>query len=123
LLEPDPHFELVAVVSVPSRLANVIGASSESAMSERYLPGWAGRSGVLPSMVSPTAVIVTPSAWAAPEEFSPPAAGTVGRVRRGIKQTNETIRARRTNTESTGPLRGRNRSKARGYTIGALPSL
>src|SRR6266581_439846 len=69
--EPDPHFESVAVVSVPSRFPNVMGARSASRTRARYVPGWAGSVGVFPSMVSPTAAMVTvgfgaPNAGVAP---------------------------------------------------------
>src|ERR1700759_5232499 len=56
-----PHFPAVAVVSVPSRLPNTIWAPflSSGRTARKYAPGSAGRSGVLPSIMSPTAVSVT----------------------------------------------------------------
>src|ERR1700759_753599 len=56
-----PHFPAVAVVSVPSRLPKTIWAPflSSGRTARKYLPGSGGRSGVLPSIMSPTAVSVT----------------------------------------------------------------
>src|ERR1700748_44806 len=56
-----PHLPAVAVVSVPSRLPNTIWAPilSSGRTARKYAPGSAGRSGVLPSIMSPTAVRVT----------------------------------------------------------------
>src|SRR5690242_959300 len=56
-----PHFPAVAVVSVPSRLPKTIWAPFLSAgrTARKYVPGSGGRSGVLPSIMSPTAVSVT----------------------------------------------------------------
>src|SRR6185437_3633878 len=56
-----PHFPAVAVVSVPSRLPNTIWAPclSSGRTARKYVPGSGGRSGVLPSIMSPTAVSVT----------------------------------------------------------------
>src|SRR6185437_4233984 len=55
-----PHLPAVAVVSVPSRLPNTIWAPclSSGRTARKYVPGSAGRSGVLPSIMSPTAVRV-----------------------------------------------------------------
>src|SRR5215468_9488118 len=56
-----PHFPAVAVVSVPSRLPKTIWAPflSSGRTARKYVPGSGGRSGVLPSIMSPTAVRVT----------------------------------------------------------------
>src|ERR1700759_165664 len=56
-----PHLPAVAVVSVPSRLPNTIWAPflSSGRTARKYVPGSGGRSGVLPSIMSPTAVRVT----------------------------------------------------------------
>src|ERR1700748_2831655 len=56
-----PHFPAEAVVSVPSRLPNTIWAPflSSGRTARKYVPGSGGRSGVLPSIMSPTAVRVT----------------------------------------------------------------
>ena len=56
-----PHLLAVAVVSVPSRLPKTIWAPFLSAgrTARKYVPGSGGRSGVLPSIMSPTAVRVT----------------------------------------------------------------
>src|SRR5215468_10141178 len=59
-----PHFPAVAVVSVPSRLPKTIWAPflSSGRTARKYVPGSGGRSGVLPSIMSPTAVRVTRAA-------------------------------------------------------------
>src|SRR5215470_11537502 len=56
-----PHLPAVAVVSVPSRLPKTIWAPflSSGRTARKYVPGSGGRSGVLPSIMSPTAVRVT----------------------------------------------------------------
>ena len=56
-----PHLPAVAVVSVPSRLPKTIWAPflSFGRTDRKYVPGSGGRSGVLPSIMSPTAVRVT----------------------------------------------------------------
>ena len=56
-----PHLLAVAVVSVPSRLPKTIWAPflSSGRTARKYVPGSGGRSGVLPSIMSPTAVRVT----------------------------------------------------------------
>src|SRR5256885_525678 len=52
-----PHLPAVAVVSVPSRLPKTIWAPflSSGRTARKYVPGSGGRSGVLPSIMSPTA--------------------------------------------------------------------
>src|SRR5437773_2629664 len=56
-----PHLLAVDVVSVPSRLPKTIWAPflSSGRTAWKYVPGSGGRSGVFPSIMSPTAVRVT----------------------------------------------------------------
>src|SRR5436190_6581683 len=56
-----PHLPAVAVVSVPSRLPKTIWAPflSSGRTARKYVPGSGARSGVFPSIMSPTAVRVT----------------------------------------------------------------
>ena len=53
------HFEPEASVRVPSRFPNTMGARSAPRTPSRYVAGSGGRIGVWPSIVSPTAAIVT----------------------------------------------------------------
>src|SRR5207344_1743314 len=57
--EAPPHFDAVASVSVPSRLPKTTSPVSAARIRPRYVPGDGARVGVIPSIVSPTAAIVT----------------------------------------------------------------
>ena len=63
---PGPHLLAVAVVSVPSRLPKTIWApeSSLCLTASKYVAGSGTRSGVSPSIMSPTAARVTEAAGA-----------------------------------------------------------
>src|SRR5207344_3295302 len=54
-----PHFDAVASVSVPSRFPKTTSPVSAARIRPRYVPGDGVRLGVIPSIVSPTAAIVT----------------------------------------------------------------
>ncbi len=59
---PGVHFDVPPLVIVPSRFPNSIGAARAAFTGAKYATGFAGRMGVLPSSVSPTAEIVTDGA-------------------------------------------------------------
>ena len=72
------------MVSVPSRLPKTIWAPwlRAGSTARKYVAAWGGRSGVFPSIMSPTAVMVTEPAGAAGR--APGAAGLVVRVAAGL---------------------------------------
>src|SRR6476660_3479015 len=138
-----PHLPAVAVVSVPSRLPNTIWAPflSSGRTARKYVPGSTGRSGVLPSIMSPTAVRVTEApavdfrgsaaarcvaalaraaGWLEPAEPAESAAGEATVPPGGLpKEQAETTSARARPTNARSPLRRMRLNLARnGATCG-----